>query len=381
MTTSSTGRSPLPVRTRCICVEHVEALDDLAEQAVLRRQTDAVGAGDEEELAAVGVRAGVGHGDRADLVLAALGQLVLEAVAGAAAPGAGGVAALAHEAVDDAMEDDAVVVVVQGEVDEVVDRLRCLQRVEGDDDLAERGVERRRVPLVGVDPHLRRPLELLPRRRRPVERRELISHRPGTLPSPPNLGANRLWARIRLGFRDDRAPRRWGAHRRITRRIAIGLGGGLARDLAIREPRRDVAHGGQLTVAHPIALEAHLVASMGVPPVALEHDRAVDHPEVHLVPVDDSMELDGRQLGTRRRAPPSPVRARCRQACRRSPTRRARLGTPARRDDRAGRGRRPPSATRPATPSRSSRHGRRLPAPIEGRRHRGRRAAGGRSRF
>ena len=38
MTTSSTGRSPPPVVTLCIVVEHVEALHDLAEQAVLRRQ-------------------------------------------------------------------------------------------------------------------------------------------------------------------------------------------------------------------------------------------------------------------------------------------------------------------------------------------------------
>ena len=137
--------------TRLHLVEDVETLHDLTEQAVLRRQADAVGAGDEEELAAVGVRTGVGHGDGTDLVLAGLGQLVGELVAGAATTGAGRVAALAHEAVDDAVEDDAVVVVVSGEEHEVVDGLRRLERVEGDDDLAERGVERRRVALLRID--------------------------------------------------------------------------------------------------------------------------------------------------------------------------------------------------------------------------------------
>ena len=118
--------------------EHVETLDDLAEQAVLRRQADAARPADEEELAAVRVRAGVGHRHRADLVLRRLGQLVLELVAGAAAARAGRVAALAHEAVDDAVEDHPVVVVVRREEDEVVDGLGGLQRVERDHDRAER---------------------------------------------------------------------------------------------------------------------------------------------------------------------------------------------------------------------------------------------------
>ncbi len=148
MTTSWRGRSLRVGLDALHLLEDVETLHDLAEQAVLRRQADAARAGDEEELAAVGVRTGVGHGDRADLVLAGLGQLVGELVAGAATAGAGRVAALAHEAVDDAVEDDAVVVVVGGEEDEVVDGVRRLDGVEGDDDLAERGVERRRVALL-----------------------------------------------------------------------------------------------------------------------------------------------------------------------------------------------------------------------------------------
>ena len=139
----------------------------------------------------------------------ALGQLVLELVAGAAAAGAGGVAALAHEAVDDAVEDDAVVVVVEGEEHEVVDRLGCLDGVEGDHDLAERRVERRRVALVrgrcpspaatrtaacvGADPS--------------SGGNSAIGA--GTLPSPPIWAAiPSIWAAIRLGFRRRIRPDR-----------------------------------------------------------------------------------------------------------------------------------------------------------------------------
>ena len=120
ITTSVRGRSLLIGVDPLHRVDDLEALHDLTEVVVLRRQVDAAGAADEEELAAVGVRAGVGHGHRADLVLL-LDGLVVEAVAGAAAAGAGRVAALAHEAVDDAVEDDAVVVVLCGEEHEVVD--------------------------------------------------------------------------------------------------------------------------------------------------------------------------------------------------------------------------------------------------------------------
>ena len=48
-------------------------------------------------------------------------------------------------------------------------------------------------------------------------------------------------------------------------------------------------------IAEPILLELHPVSAVGVPAVALEHDRTVDHPEVDLMAVDDPMKLDGRQ--------------------------------------------------------------------------------------
>ena len=123
-------------------------------------QADARGTGHDEELAAVGVGAGVGHRDRTDLVATRGRQFVLEAVAGATTAGAGGVAALAHEAVDDAVEDDAVVVVVPGERHEVVDRLRCLGSIEVDDHRAHRGDHGGGVGLLGVDAHRGRFIEL-----------------------------------------------------------------------------------------------------------------------------------------------------------------------------------------------------------------------------
>ena len=101
-------------RHRLERLEHVETVDQLAEQRVLRWQTHAGRAGHDEELAAVGVRSGIRHRQRADLVLAGLGQLVLEAIAGAAPAGPLGAAALDHEALDDPVEDEAVVVVVRG---------------------------------------------------------------------------------------------------------------------------------------------------------------------------------------------------------------------------------------------------------------------------
>jgi hypothetical protein len=102
----------------------LEPLHHLAEEGVLRRQADAGAAADDEELAAVRVGPGVRHRDRPDLVAAGSRELVGEGVPGAAGAGPLRVPALAHEALDDAVEDDAVVVVVPGEGDEVVDRLR-----------------------------------------------------------------------------------------------------------------------------------------------------------------------------------------------------------------------------------------------------------------
>ena len=74
----------------------------------------------DEELASVGVWAGIRHGKDAGLgVFEGLVDLVWETVTGAAASGAGGIAALDHEVFDDSVEGDAVIEASLGEVQEV----------------------------------------------------------------------------------------------------------------------------------------------------------------------------------------------------------------------------------------------------------------------
>src|SRR6516162_1035789 len=90
-------------------VGDVLAFDDFTKDGVIASQPGGWRNSD-EELAAVGIGAGVGHGELAGLVESvrrAFG-FVLEAIAGAAHAGAGGVASLDHEVGDDAMKDGSV---------------------------------------------------------------------------------------------------------------------------------------------------------------------------------------------------------------------------------------------------------------------------------
>jgi hypothetical protein len=96
---------------------------------------------DDEELAAVRVRAGVRHRQRAALD-PVLVELVFELVARAAPAGALRTATLDHEVRDDAVEDEAVVEAVAGELREVVDGLRRLVREELELDRSFSGVQR-----------------------------------------------------------------------------------------------------------------------------------------------------------------------------------------------------------------------------------------------
>merc|ERR1719345_265328 len=88
-------------------LDHVHALGHLAEDAVLAVEEVRLGRTD-EELAAVGVGARVGHRQRAGRAVADVEVLVLELTAvdalAAHAVTRGDVAALAHEAGDDAVE-------------------------------------------------------------------------------------------------------------------------------------------------------------------------------------------------------------------------------------------------------------------------------------
>src|SRR5216683_3042585 len=102
--------------------DDIHPRDDLPEQGIAGRQPDPLWSADDEELAAIGVRPGVGHRERSELVAPWLGQLVFETVPGATPAGALRITALQHEAGNDSVEDDVVVIVVAGQEDEVVDR-------------------------------------------------------------------------------------------------------------------------------------------------------------------------------------------------------------------------------------------------------------------
>src|SRR5690606_20591277 len=128
---------------------------DLAEDRVLAVEPRGGVEGD-EELRAVGARAGVGHGEQVGLVEDELGvDLVLERVARATGAGAQRATALDHEALDHPVEAQAVVVLLAaaagvvgvglgplGETDEVVDRLGSVVGEQVDDDVAAVGLER-----------------------------------------------------------------------------------------------------------------------------------------------------------------------------------------------------------------------------------------------
>src|SRR5215207_275796 len=129
-------------------VDDVHALRDLAEQRVVLRKPAGKIVRADEELAAVGVRAGVRHRKRATAVIAVDG-LVLELVAGPARPHARRierrllpvlpVPGLDDEARDDPMEDHVVIETLVRQIYEVLAGLRCGLREQVDLDVTELG--------------------------------------------------------------------------------------------------------------------------------------------------------------------------------------------------------------------------------------------------
>ena len=106
-------------------LERVHSLYQQAEDAMLAVEVRLRPVAD-EELAAVGLGSGVGHGQRARDVLELGTELVGELVARAAAAGAGGVTTLRHEVGDHAVKRRAVIEAVAGQEDEVVHGHRCV---------------------------------------------------------------------------------------------------------------------------------------------------------------------------------------------------------------------------------------------------------------
>ena len=120
----------------------VHAFSDFAEDGVVHVEPWG-GCGGDEELAAVGAGAGVGHGEKSWLIKFDIaGAFVFEVFAPdgfAAAPGSGRVAALDHELLNDAVKDHVVVIAalaVGGEVfaglwRDVVKEIECDRTLSG----------------------------------------------------------------------------------------------------------------------------------------------------------------------------------------------------------------------------------------------------------
>jgi hypothetical protein len=101
-------------------IDHFEPADDFPENGVLsvqmglRRMSD-------EELAAVGIGAGIGHGDHPALMPERIsGYLILEPVSGATPSSPGRVPTLDHEIADDPVKGNAIIKILPGQEDKIV---------------------------------------------------------------------------------------------------------------------------------------------------------------------------------------------------------------------------------------------------------------------
>ena len=105
----------------CDGVHGIHPLGHMTEDGVFAVKVGCGHVGD-EELASIGPWAGIGHGKNTRaIMLEPAVDFVFKAVAGSAAACAGGIAALNHELLDDAMEGEAVVVTALREIQEVRD--------------------------------------------------------------------------------------------------------------------------------------------------------------------------------------------------------------------------------------------------------------------
>src|SRR5579885_828567 len=137
-------------------VHHILALANLAENGVFSVQPIGDHGGD-EKLAAVGIWTRVRHRQRADLVLVrvALG-FILETVTRTSAAGAGRIAALNHEVLDDAMKQRAVIKFFPREKNKIVHGFWRILGKQVADDFPARGIKRGGIFLGRIDGHRRR---------------------------------------------------------------------------------------------------------------------------------------------------------------------------------------------------------------------------------
>jgi len=100
------------------------------------------GSGGDEELRAIGARAGVGHGKHSGRAMAEIGvEFIGEFVSRAAASCFCGITALQHKALDDAVEGHAIVVSTSCEIQEIRTCEWCFGGVESGGDVSCRGVD------------------------------------------------------------------------------------------------------------------------------------------------------------------------------------------------------------------------------------------------
>ena len=157
-------------------LNNFETFHNLTEQRICRRQADTTRATDQEELRTIGVGSGISHCEGTDLVLTRLGQFISELVTRSAHTGAGRVATLANKTLNDAVEDDAVVIVIERQEDEAVHGTRSFEGVKGDDHGAHRGFHGGRITLGDIDSHFGLRRELLALGGGSVKRGECCGH-------------------------------------------------------------------------------------------------------------------------------------------------------------------------------------------------------------
>lgn len=116
-------------------IDDIHAAGDFAEDRVTAVQMRLSRMGD-EKLAAIGAGAGVGHRKNTGAVVTqgVAGKFVLEAVARAAAAGAGGISPLDDKIWNDAVEDNAVIKAFTGQKYKIIYCNGCILGIQFDFD-------------------------------------------------------------------------------------------------------------------------------------------------------------------------------------------------------------------------------------------------------
>ena len=134
-------------------IDHIHAFHDFAKHGVFAVEMRRGEVGD-EKLRTIRMWARIRHRQNTGATVLQAGvKFVFELVAGTAAAGAFGIAALHHEVFDHAVEGRVVVKAVLGQEDEVINGVRHFVGKKLNGEVAFAGVEDGAVFLLGVDHH------------------------------------------------------------------------------------------------------------------------------------------------------------------------------------------------------------------------------------